>query len=203
MFWRRKPLKTSVTPIWNCLPTVCVLIAQLCPTLCDSMDCNPPGSSVDGISQARTLEWVAISFSRGSFWSRDQTCNVSLIAKLILSSTCSFFKVNVVSLSQECFEHYIIMQFSLYYIKVKEWNFWVFMSSLTFLADDRIVNFRGLSFANDTEFNADLISIYAKHVSKGSFQICFCLKIFFMSQIMDVFQAPWNFFLYYENIYPK
>lgn len=64
------------------------------------------------------------------------------------------------------------------------------MSSLRFLADDRIVNFRGLSFANDTEFNADLISIYAKHVSKGSFQICFCLKIFFMSQIMDVFQAP-------------
>ena len=40
----------------------------------DPMDCNLPGSSVHGISQARTLEWVAISFSRGSSRPRDQTC---------------------------------------------------------------------------------------------------------------------------------
>ena len=37
-----------------------------CPTLCDPMDCSPPGSSVHGISLARILEWVAISYSRGS-----------------------------------------------------------------------------------------------------------------------------------------
>ena len=37
---------------------------QLCPTLCDPMDCSPPGSSVHGIPQARILEWVAIPFSR-------------------------------------------------------------------------------------------------------------------------------------------
>ena len=37
------------------------LVAQLRPTLCDYMDCSPPGSSVHGISQARILEWVAIS----------------------------------------------------------------------------------------------------------------------------------------------
>ena len=36
------------------------LVAQSCPTLCDLMDCSPPGSSVHGISQARILEWVAI-----------------------------------------------------------------------------------------------------------------------------------------------
>ena len=36
---------------------------QLCPTLCDPIDGGPPGSSVPGILQARTLEWVAISFS--------------------------------------------------------------------------------------------------------------------------------------------
>ena len=41
-----------------------VLVAQLCLTLCDPMDCSPPGSSVHGISQARILEWVAISFSK-------------------------------------------------------------------------------------------------------------------------------------------
>ena len=43
---------------------VCVCVcAQPCPTLCNPMDCNPPGFSVHGISQARILEWVAISFS--------------------------------------------------------------------------------------------------------------------------------------------
>jgi len=50
-----------------------VLVAQSCPTLCDPMHCSPPGSSVHGFSQARILEWVAISFSRGSSWPRDQT----------------------------------------------------------------------------------------------------------------------------------
>ena len=44
-----------------------------CPTLCDPMDCNLPGSFVHGIFQARVLEWVAISFSRGSSQSRDWT----------------------------------------------------------------------------------------------------------------------------------
>ena len=42
----------------------CVLVAQSCPILCDSMDCSPPGSSVHGILLARILEWVAISFSK-------------------------------------------------------------------------------------------------------------------------------------------
>ena len=46
---------------------------QLCPTLYDPMDYSPPGSSIHGILQARILEWVAISFSRGSSLPRDQT----------------------------------------------------------------------------------------------------------------------------------
>ena len=45
-----------------------VLVAQLCPTLCDRMDCSPPGSSVRGILQARILEWVAIPFSRAGIF---------------------------------------------------------------------------------------------------------------------------------------
>ena len=48
-------------------------VAQLCPTLCDPMDCNLLGYSVHGIFQARILEWVAISFSRGSSQPRDWT----------------------------------------------------------------------------------------------------------------------------------
>ena len=50
-----------------------MLSFQLCPILCDPMDCRPPGSSVHGILQARILEWVAIPFSRGYSQPRDQT----------------------------------------------------------------------------------------------------------------------------------
>ena len=42
------------------------VVAQSCPTLCDAVDCSLAGSSVHGIFQARTLEWVAVPFSRGS-----------------------------------------------------------------------------------------------------------------------------------------
>ena len=47
--------------------------AQLCLILCDPMDCSSPGSSVHGVSQARMLEWVAISSSRGSSQPRNWT----------------------------------------------------------------------------------------------------------------------------------
>ena len=50
-----------------------VLLAQLCPTLCDPKDCSPPGSSVHEILQARILEWVAIPFPRGSSQLSDHT----------------------------------------------------------------------------------------------------------------------------------
>ena len=46
---------------------------QLCPTLCDPMDCSPPGSSVQRILQAGILKWVVLSFSRGSSQPRDRT----------------------------------------------------------------------------------------------------------------------------------
>ena len=48
-------------------------VAQSCLTLSDPMDCSPLGSPVPGILQARTLEWVAMTFSRGSSPSRDRT----------------------------------------------------------------------------------------------------------------------------------
>ena len=47
-------------------------VAQSCPTLCHPVDCSLQGSSVHGILQARILEWVAISFSRGSSQPRDR-----------------------------------------------------------------------------------------------------------------------------------
>ena len=68
----------------SCLVAYCLAFTCLCfysfflvtksrPTHCDPMDCSPPGSFDHGISQARILEWVAISFSRGSSKPRDQT----------------------------------------------------------------------------------------------------------------------------------
>ena len=66
-------------------------VAQSCPTLCDLMGCSLPGSSLHGILQARVLEWVAISFSRGSSRPRDQT-RVSRILSIHfnLSATKAF-----------------------------------------------------------------------------------------------------------------
>ena len=48
-------------------------VAQSCPTLCDPVDCSLPGFSIHGILQARILEWVTISFSRGSSRPGDRT----------------------------------------------------------------------------------------------------------------------------------
>ena len=56
-----------------CSHSLKVLVTQLCPILCDPMDCSLPGSSVHGILQARILKWVAISYSKGSSQPRDQT----------------------------------------------------------------------------------------------------------------------------------
>ena len=56
---------------------LCVLVAQSCLTLCNPMDCSPPGSSVHGFLQERILEWVVISFSRG--FSLTQESNLGLL----------------------------------------------------------------------------------------------------------------------------
>ena len=64
------------------------VLIQSCLSLCDPMDCNLPGSSVHGIFQARILEWVAISFSRGPSQPKDQTyisCSLTLAGRFFTS----------------------------------------------------------------------------------------------------------------------
>ena len=63
----------------------CCLAVKSC-LFCDPLDCSPPGFSVHGISQARTVEWAAISFFRGSSQPRDRTCvsYVSCIGRQVL-----------------------------------------------------------------------------------------------------------------------
>ena len=66
------PFLKPLSPGYLLCVHVCIL-SQSCPTLCHPMDCSPPGSSVHGIFQAIVLEWIAISFSRGSSQPRDWT----------------------------------------------------------------------------------------------------------------------------------
>ena len=79
---KRKKYICTHESVWKCQSL------QLCLTLWDPLDYSPPGSSVHGILQARILEWVAMPFSRGSSWPRDQT-QVSCIAGrfLIIGTT--------------------------------------------------------------------------------------------------------------------
>ena len=60
-------------------------VAQSCPILWDPVDCSLPGFSIHGILQARILEWVTISFPRGSSWPKDQTRSPALGADALTS----------------------------------------------------------------------------------------------------------------------
>ena len=78
-----------------------VIVAQSCPTLCDPMNCSQPDSFVHGILHAGILEWVAISFSRGTSWPRDWTVWVTREAEkraksnTTKSSACNWLPASV------------------------------------------------------------------------------------------------------------
>ena len=90
---------------------------QLCPTLCNPMDCSPPASSVHGTLQARILAWVVMPSSRGSSWSRGGTRGfyVSCIGRRVLyreshlGSPCLYIYISV---SVICILNFEIMYFS-------------------------------------------------------------------------------------------
>ena len=73
---------TSTGHMW-CYTYRCSLVAKSWSTLGEPIDCRPPGSPVHAILQARILEWISISFSRRSSWSRDWT-HVSCTGRQIL-----------------------------------------------------------------------------------------------------------------------
>ena len=76
--------------LYPSLQRICVKFLPSCPTLCDRRDCSLPGSSVHGILQAKILQWVAMSSSRGSswFWDRTHVCYVSCTGSWILYHQC-------------------------------------------------------------------------------------------------------------------
>ena len=83
-------------------------VAQSCLTLCNPVDCSLPGSSIHGILQARILEWVAISFSRGSSQPRDRTLSPALEADALTSEAPEKPDISFLSGSEcfgRCFQH--------------------------------------------------------------------------------------------------
>ena len=70
---------------------MCAKLLKSCLTLCDPIDCSPPGSSVHGILQARILEWVAVSYCRGSFLP-----SIELISLLCPALARGFFTTGVI-----------------------------------------------------------------------------------------------------------
>ena len=67
-FLKQQALQKEMMGLLKTLYTAAAKSLQSCPTLCDPIDCSPPGSPAPGILQARTLEWVAISFSNTGKW---------------------------------------------------------------------------------------------------------------------------------------
>jgi len=87
--YHTKWIKPKINIIWYCLymdsaaAAAAAKLLQSCPTLCDPMDCSLPGFSIHGILQARTLEWIAISFSNAWKWK----VNVKLLSRVQLFAT--------------------------------------------------------------------------------------------------------------------
>ena len=81
---------------------------QSCPTLCNPMDCSPPGFSVHGLLQARIVEWIAMPSSRGSSWPRDQAhvSYVSWAGSLLVPPALGHLKIPpetcYISLAHHC-----------------------------------------------------------------------------------------------------
>ena len=97
------------------LESVNVLVTQLCPTFCNSMDRSPANSSVHAIFLEWVLEWVAISFSGGSSWPRDQTCICCTTGRLFTTKPSGKLTSNEIQ-SQIKYMRTICGQYS--YIKI-------------------------------------------------------------------------------------
>ena len=97
-------------------------LPQSCPILCDPVDCSPPGSSICGISQARILEWVAISPS--IFPNQDQTL-VSCIGRWVIHHWATWEAKNWNSYTQNIFLTHRMLNLNSTWIFTKFWVLWV------------------------------------------------------------------------------
>ena len=137
----------------------CFLVAKPCPTLCDPMDCSPLGFSVHGISQARILEWVAISFSRrssqprspaytGGFFTVEPLGKPMFLYTLLFSGLSRFFfcsNLDIIGMGHIHHSsrsqansgvcpgiHVSESQFFFFSFEVRLWHYYLSMTKLTF-----------------------------------------------------------------------
>ena len=87
LIFKNRPHQIQLSPPKTQISTAMLL--QSCPTLCDPMDGSPPGFPIPGILQARTLEWVAISFSNAWKW-KAKVNSLSCISLLAIPWTAAY-----------------------------------------------------------------------------------------------------------------
>ena len=91
---------------------ICCAVLSLVLLFWDPMDCNPPGSSVHGISKGWMLEWIVISPSRGSFQSRDRT-HISGIGKWIFTTESPGKPIYILHIHTHTHTHTLLHSISL------------------------------------------------------------------------------------------
>jgi len=102
-----------------------VLVSQSCPTLCDSMHCNPPGSSVHGNFWARILEWLAIPFSRvPDTMAHAFIFSPQLQCKLMESRNCLEVFLSFFVLQPHCLQC-LVFCYTLGKVSPKQYFFWI------------------------------------------------------------------------------
>ena len=118
-------IKSCILEAFLVVEGVLVLVAQSCLTLCSPNDCSPPGPTVHGTSQARILEWVAIPFSMGSSWSRDQTWAFCITGR--------FFTVWATREARSIPRGHLMAAQSVFWISLKSCAWWDFERPLLYL----------------------------------------------------------------------
>ena len=118
------------------------IVAQSCLTLCNPMDCSLPGSSVHGILQARLLEWVAFSFSRGSSWPRDPALQESLHhlshqGSLLLRDISKYKDRSTLKVSADTWFYLIIYK---QYIRIRNESIHLFQRNTQDGSSNKVVN---------------------------------------------------------------
>ena len=153
------------------------------------MDCSPPGSSVHGILQARMLEWVAISFSRGSSWPRDWT-QVSCIAGRCFTLWATREAQDIASL---------ITWLRLFHLFLSYYLFLVFYSLIIRCLVDILV-FILLDFIKLLESMDDIFHQFGKIFSYCHFNCCLSLFSFLL---LEVWQGMlmWLILSSFLNVY--
>ena len=131
---------------------VCVLVAQFCLSLCNPMDYSLPDSSIHGISQAIIVEWVAISFSRGSSWPRIEPGSPALLADSLPSEPPGYLPISSI---------YIIWNFQLLLISILHLTLRLWIKIKT--VEDEKICFQQMTIHKET------LKIHSLHYSKHFF----------------------------------